>query len=209
MGNEQGGGISPPGDPQEGGLYIAGSDPGRFSREHSLNSSPDPVPSIIQVNPSAPSRQATGNSVQDELRRVEEELRLLGLGQPVTGGNDWLNDVIRCLWDYASSAVQREVLKNQEALARMIPFASSVKIHAFHLGNQPPHIGEIDVKRSDGQLKIFVPICYKVGVDVQVDIGFRTGIEGVEVEGTLVILMAPLLDEFPILGAVHFLFSIL
>lgn len=124
----------------------------------------------------------------------------------------WVNSLLRALWPNATVALENYINQElTEKLQRDLPSPfNSIHFARFSLGQGVPSFGPIEVRRhSDSQVLIEVEIRYASAVDVLLKAGssLSLGVKRLDFFGRLCLELKPLLDTWPIVGAVIVYFA--
>ena len=125
----------------------------------------------------------------------------------------WLNTLLRTLWPNATAALGTfacNELTSRLQHALPLPFKRA-RFARFSLGNGVPSFGPIDVlRRSDSHIAIEVEMCYSSAVDILLTAGpesVSVGVRQVRFHGRLCIELKPVLDTWPVVGALIIAFA--
>ncbi|OHE90434.1 C2 domain-containing protein [Colletotrichum orchidophilum] len=131
-----------------------------------------------------------------------------------SGGTEsagFLNDIIEQLWPNINVAGCRMVKEIVEPMfATMLPGPlASLKFVKLDLGNIPMRVSEVDVHKVDnGGIKLDMDVTWEGKSDIELDgkLVPKLGIEHVHLKGRLSILLAPLTNIIPLIGAAQVAF---
>ncbi|WQF76720.1 Putative C2 domain, synaptotagmin-like mitochondrial-lipid-binding domain, C2 domain superfamily [Colletotrichum destructivum] len=131
-----------------------------------------------------------------------------------SGGTEsagFLNDIIEQLWPNINVAGCKMVKDIVEPMfATMLPGPlSSLKFVKLDLGHVPMRVSEVDVHKVDnGGIKLDMDVTWEGKSDIELDGKMvpKLGIEHVHLKGRLSILLAPLIDAIPLIGAAQVAF---
>ncbi|EXF86512.1 C2 domain-containing protein [Colletotrichum fioriniae PJ7] len=131
-----------------------------------------------------------------------------------SGGTEsagFLNDIIEQLWPNINVAGCRMVKEIVEPMfATMLPGPlASLKFVKLDLGNVPMRVSEVDVHKVDnGGIKLDMDVIWEGKSDIELDGKMvpKLGIEHVHLKGRLSILLAPLTNIIPLIGAAQVAF---
>ncbi|KAK1727089.1 hypothetical protein CaCOL14_006958 [Colletotrichum acutatum] len=131
-----------------------------------------------------------------------------------SGGTEsagFLNDIIEQLWPNINVAGCRMVKEIVEPMfATMLPGPlASLKFVKLDLGNVPMRVSEVDVHKVDnGGIKLDMDVIWEGKSDIELDGKMvpKLGIEHVHLKGRLSILLAPLTNVIPLIGAAQVAF---
>ncbi|XP_053327587.1 extended synaptotagmin-3 [Spea bombifrons] len=125
---------------------------------------------------------------------------------------EWVNKVLGQAWPYFGAYVERMLTEKVEPLIR----ASNVHLKAFtftkiSFGQKFPRVNGVKAyaKNVDKREVILdVQICYTGDCEINVEVKklCKAGVKGVQLHGTLRVILAPLLPEAPFFGAVTMFF---
>ncbi|XP_063788884.1 extended synaptotagmin-3 [Pseudophryne corroboree] len=125
---------------------------------------------------------------------------------------EWVNKVVQQMWPYFGLYVEKLFQEKIEPLIR----ASNGHLKAFtftkvHFGEKSPRINGVKAytKKVDKREVILdVQICYTGDCEINVEVKklCKAGINGVQIHGTLRMILAPLLSDVPFIGAVTMFF---
>ncbi|KAK0377567.1 C2 domain-containing protein [Colletotrichum limetticola] len=131
-----------------------------------------------------------------------------------SGGTEsagFLNDIIEQLWPNINVAGCRMVKEIVEPMfATMLPGPlASLKFVKLDLGTVPMRVAEVDVHKVDnGGIKLDMDVIWEGKSDIELDGKMvpKLGIEHVHLKGRLSILLAPLTNIIPLIGAAQVAF---
>ncbi|KZL67596.1 C2 domain-containing protein [Colletotrichum tofieldiae] len=131
-----------------------------------------------------------------------------------SGGTEsagFLNDIIEQLWPNINVAGCKMVKDIVEPMfATMLPGPlSSLKFVKLDLGHVPMRVSEVDVHKADnGGIKLDMDVIWEGKSDIELDGNMvpKLGIEHVHLKGRLSILLAPLTNVIPLIGAAQVAF---
>ncbi|UQC79090.1 C2 domain-containing protein [Colletotrichum lupini] len=131
-----------------------------------------------------------------------------------SGGTEsagFLNDIIEQLWPNINVAGCRMVKEIVEPMfATMLPGPlASLKFVKLDLGTVPMQVAEVDVHKVDnGGIKLDMDVIWEGKSDIELDGKMvpKLGIEHVHLKGRLSILLAPLTNIIPLIGAAQVAF---
>ncbi|KAK1676160.1 C2 domain-containing protein [Colletotrichum godetiae] len=131
-----------------------------------------------------------------------------------SGGTEsagFLNDIIEQLWPNINVAGCRMVKEIVEPMfATMLPGPlASLKFVKLDLGTIPMRVSEVDVHKVDnGGIKLDMDVIWEGKSDIELDGKMvpKLGIEHVHLKGRLSILLAPLTNIIPLIGAAQVAF---
>eukprot|EP00397_Hematodinium_sp_SG-2012_P007435 GEMP01007480.1.p1 GENE.GEMP01007480.1~~GEMP01007480.1.p1 ORF type:complete len:673 (-),score=149.08 GEMP01007480.1:1459-3477(-) len=135
---------------------------------------------------------------------------LTATSQP-DGGADWLNNLLLFIWPRVSKVVQNAMDDLVEpAIRDAVPqIKESLEIYT-NMGEVPPTLGPIKTFRDDNScdsISIEMGISWDADLSVKAVASFLTVVvDRLKVRGTIVIKLCPLLDEIPLVGALHIYF---
>lgn len=131
-----------------------------------------------------------------------------------TGGEDWITKFLALLWPKASEAVMKicrdQVIPIlQKSLEKYM--MSEVSFTKMSLGDKPPQISSIECYKKDKQevdgVQIDCRVQFAGPIDVQLSIGrgrmVQVGVTGVIFDGTVSMVIKPMLGEMPVVGGVQ------
>lgn len=124
---------------------------------------------------------------------------------------EFLNDIVKQLWDYINVAGSQMVKDIVEPMFKeMLPGPlSSLYFKKIHLGQRPMKFANIDVHaRSEEVIKLDVDILWDGDVDIELAakmIG-SFGVEGIKLKGRLSVLLCPLVERLPLVTAAQVAF---
>ncbi|KKY37299.1 putative c2 domain-containing protein [Diaporthe ampelina] len=135
--------------------------------------------------------------------------RLTASGGTESAG--FLNDIVAQLWPNINIAGCRMVKEIVEPiLASTLPGPlSSLRFTKLDLGQQPIRISEVDVhKTQNGGIKLDMDILWdgKSDIDLEGSLVPKLGIKNIHLKGRLSILLAPLTNIIPLIGAAQVAF---
>jgi hypothetical protein len=122
----------------------------------------------------------------------------------------WANWLMRSTWQYVESAARKIINDRVEPmLNKSLPSAlKPVRVKEFSLGKSHPILGPLTgMKKTHGgaEIQLEVGVAYNGDVHVLLDIGgmAEVGVSNVMVTGTIVIKLAPFIEQLPIVGGVQ------
>lgn len=125
---------------------------------------------------------------------------------------EWINKVVRQMWPYFGLYMEKLFQEKIEPLVR----ASNGHLRAFtftkvHFGEQSPRINGVKAytKKVDKREVILdLQLCYTGDCEINVEVKkmCKAGVKGLQVQGTLRVILAPLLPDVPFVGAVTMFF---
>ncbi|CAD7962555.1 unnamed protein product [Amoebophrya sp. A25] len=126
----------------------------------------------------------------------------------------WLNVLVGTIWPHAKTAIQEIVEKQVIPDLQQNPGLSELHFARFNLGSRMPKFGPIVVHKivdSKGleKLHIELKIEYQSDIDMLLDSGYNAtvGIRSIFFDGTLNIIIGPLLDALPLIGTAQVFFA--
>lgn len=123
---------------------------------------------------------------------------------------EWVNKMLSTLWPYVNTAIAR-MLRNDIApmLNESLPAPlNTFSVKEFYLGEDAPRMGPISAyskkKQGGTGFEVDIFISWKPDVNVVLQIlGVKLGIKSLVIEGTLSVVLRPLLKEMPIVGGIQ------
>ncbi|KAM4626112.1 extended synaptotagmin-3 [Discoglossus pictus] len=125
---------------------------------------------------------------------------------------EWINKVLGQMWPYFGTYMEKLFQEKIEPLVR----ASNVHLNAFtftkvHFGEKAPRINGVKAytKKVDKREVILdLQLCYAGDCEINVEVKklCKAGINGIQIYGTLRVILAPLLSDVPFVGAVTMFF---
>ncbi|NXX83345.1 ESYT3 protein, partial [Urocolius indicus] len=124
---------------------------------------------------------------------------------------EWLNKVLIQAWPYFGTVMEKAFKEVLEPKIR----AKSVHLKTctftkIHFGEKCPRINGIKAYTKEinrGQVILDLQICYVGDCEIHMDISkFNLGVKGVQLYGTLRVILEPLLTDAPFVGAVTLFF---
>ncbi|XP_029442433.1 extended synaptotagmin-3-like, partial [Rhinatrema bivittatum] len=125
---------------------------------------------------------------------------------------EWLNKVLRQAWPYFGMYMEKMFQEKIEPSIR----GSNIHLKAFtftklSFGEKSPRITGVKVytKQVDKrEVMLDLQICYIGDCEINVEVKklCKAGVKGIQVHGTLRVVLAPLLSELPFVGAVTMFF---
>jgi len=124
---------------------------------------------------------------------------------------DFLNDIVEQLWPNINVAGCRMVKEIVEPMfASMLPGPlATLRFVKLDLGPVPMKVSEVDVHKTDhGGIKLDMNVTWEGKSDIELDGNMvpKIGIEHVHLKGRLSILLAPLINVIPLIGAAQVAF---
>lgn len=135
--------------------------------------------------------------------------------RPATGRRrseslEWLNDVVLRLWPKIDLAVQKIIHDQvtpqlQESLPG--PFKGTY-FKTFSLGQKTPRLGPVQVCQREDGLKLILDVDYQSDVNIDISaVVASIGVKSISLKGQLMIRLAPLIDEMPVVGGLTAYFN--
>ncbi|XP_056391309.1 extended synaptotagmin-3 isoform X2 [Hyla sarda] len=125
---------------------------------------------------------------------------------------EWINKVVRQMWPYIGTYMEKLFQEKIEPLVR----ASNSHLNAFtftkvHFGEKSPMINGVKayIKKVDKREVILdLQLCYIGDCEINVEVKklCKAGVKGIQVHGTLRVILGPLLPDVPFVGAVTMFF---
>nr|DBA19527.1 TPA: hypothetical protein GDO54_015349 [Pyxicephalus adspersus] len=125
---------------------------------------------------------------------------------------EWINKVLKQMWPYFGMYMEKLFQEKIEPLVR----ASNDHLKAFtftkvHFGEKSPKINGVKtyIKKVDKREVILdLQICYNGDCEINVEVKkiCKAGVKGVQIHGTLRLILGPLLSDAPFVGAITFFF---
>ncbi|KAM3916160.1 extended synaptotagmin-3 [Leptodactylus fuscus] len=125
---------------------------------------------------------------------------------------EWLNKVVQQMWPYFGLYMEKIFQEKIEPLVR----ASNGHLKAFtftkvHFGEKSPRISGVKAytKKVDKREVILdLQLCYTGDCEINVEVKklCKAGVNGIQVHGTLRVILSPLLSDAPFIGAVTMFF---
>lgn len=125
----------------------------------------------------------------------------------------WVNTLLGWIWPKANSAIETYVREDlTPVLQEQMPaLLRGVRFSRFSIGKNTPDFGPVEVVRhSESQVQVDLHIRYDGDVDIEVDAGtggIKFGINKLHFEGLLCIVLRPLVDKWPVVGAMKWYFA--
>lgn len=133
---------------------------------------------------------------------------------------EWMNALITEMWPFASQAIIGSIAEILEAALRhnTPPFLPSVEITKVNFGEVPPKVKEVLVRdhrmEKDGEpaKSLVVEVVVEYHGDATIELGLSSarkttfGISNMNLAGRVEVLMAPLVGQIPLFGAVQVAF---
>ncbi|KAF2127871.1 hypothetical protein P153DRAFT_423873 [Dothidotthia symphoricarpi CBS 119687] len=123
----------------------------------------------------------------------------------------FLNDIVAQLWpniNIAGCRMTKEIV--EPILASTLPGPlSSIRFVKLDLGPVPIQLANVDVhKTSTGGIKLDLDVIWEGQSDIELDGNMvpKFGIEHIHLKGRLSVLLAPLMDVIPLIGAAQIAF---
>mmetsp|Transcript_785 Transcript_785/g.2158 ORF Transcript_785/g.2158 Transcript_785/m.2158 type:complete len:594 (-) Transcript_785:114-1895(-) len=125
----------------------------------------------------------------------------------------WVNKLFKAIWPNTMLALVKFV--NAELTSKLqrdlpVPFKSA-RFSRFSLGEGVPSLGPIDVmKRSDDHISVELDLSYSSVVDILLSAGpesINIGIKYISFAGRLCVELQPVLDTWPVVGALILAFA--
>ncbi|XP_071978249.1 extended synaptotagmin-3 [Engystomops pustulosus] len=125
---------------------------------------------------------------------------------------EWINKVVRQMWPFLGTFMEKLFQEKIEPMVR----ASNIHLKAFtftkvHFGEKSPRIDGVKAytKKVDKREVILdLQLCYTGDCEINVEVKklCKAGVKGIQVHGTLRVILAPLLADVPFVGAVTMFF---
>ncbi|KAM5151896.1 extended synaptotagmin-3 [Mantella aurantiaca] len=125
---------------------------------------------------------------------------------------EWINKVVKQMWPYFGIYMEKLFQEKIEPLVR----ASNDHLKAFtftkvHFGEKSPRINGVKAytKKVDKREVILdLQLCYAGDCEINVEVKklCKAGVKGIQIHGTLRLILGPLLPDVPFIGAVTFFF---
>jgi len=131
-----------------------------------------------------------------------------------SGGTEslgWLNDIIKQMWPNINAAAATMVKELVEpGLREGLPGPlNGLKFTKISLGSAPPRFDNIDVfTQTEGSIKLNIDLHW-VAEDFDIELAtgiISAGVESIKIVGRLSVLMGPLVNTLPCIGAVQLAF---
>jgi len=147
------------------------------------------------------------------LRTAQGEEAPVTTTAPASEGEtlEWLNQIVVKMWPQVNKAATRIVQESvTPAIQASMPsrLASGTHFKEFTLGSKTPVFGPITVNDRPNGSNITVGFAYESDVDIYLSAVVATiGIQGLKICGEMHVVLEPLLEEMPVVGAakVYFL----
>ncbi|KAI8186101.1 Extended synaptotagmin-2 [Colletotrichum sp. SAR 10_65] len=131
-----------------------------------------------------------------------------------SGGTEsagFLNDIVDQLWPHINIAAGRMTKEIVEPmLASMLPGPlSTLRFSKIDLGNVPMRFSQVDVHKTDNEgIKLDMDLDWdgQCDIDLEGKMVPKLGIEKVHIHGRLSVLLSPLTDIIPLIGAAQVAF---
>eukprot|EP00439_Symbiodinium_sp_Y106_P069044 s1118_g11.t2 len=127
------------------------------------------------------------------------------------GSLSWLNALISWLWPSFNRAVMDFV--HEDLMPRLRDALPSMLRHVtcsrFTLGEKSPELGPVQVLESPHRVDLVLGVQYLSDVDISFDAGggVSFGVRHLICNGKMCVSLRPLLQRFPVAGAVHMFFA--
>ncbi|XP_040214288.1 extended synaptotagmin-3 isoform X2 [Rana temporaria] len=125
---------------------------------------------------------------------------------------EWINKIVKQMWPYFGMYMEKLFHEKIEPLVR----ASNDHMKAFtftkvNFGDKSPRINGVKVytKQVDKREVILdLQLCYSGDCEINVEVKklCKAGVKGLQIHGTLRVILAPLMSDVPFIGAVTFFF---
>ncbi|XP_053554003.1 extended synaptotagmin-3 [Bombina bombina] len=125
---------------------------------------------------------------------------------------EWINKVLKQMWPYFGMYVEKLLHEKVEPLVR----STNVHLSAFtftkvSFGDKPPRINGVKAytKKVDKREVILdIQLSYSGDCEVNIEVKkvCKAGVKGIQLHGTLRVILAPLLPNVPFIGAVTMFF---
>eukprot|EP00929_Paragymnodinium_shiwhaense_P017382 TRINITY_DN12656_c0_g1_i3.p1 TRINITY_DN12656_c0_g1~~TRINITY_DN12656_c0_g1_i3.p1 ORF type:complete len:607 (+),score=53.33 TRINITY_DN12656_c0_g1_i3:73-1893(+) len=125
----------------------------------------------------------------------------------------WVNDVITHIWPKAGAALTRAVHDElAQQLQDVLPAAfDRARFVRFSLGHSSPSVSRVEVQRQTEQdVELVVQLRYASRADICLDAGsngLTLGVDYISLSGRLCLVIAPLVADWPLFGAVKAFFA--
>jgi hypothetical protein len=180
------------------------------------------VPQLQNILPSPPRGGVAIDYQIAKSMRPSPSMQLLGERQPLRPNSldaaadrstlSWVNTLLGWIWPKANKAIMQWVHEDftprlQEALPS--PF-KGLHFSTFSLGRNTPDFGPVEViQHSDSHVQLDLDINYISDVDILIDAGtggITFGINQLKFAGRLCIVLRPLVNKWPLIGAMKWFF---
>ncbi|XP_068102422.1 extended synaptotagmin-3 isoform X2 [Hyperolius riggenbachi] len=125
---------------------------------------------------------------------------------------EWINKILVQVWPYVGLYMEKHFREKIEPLVR----ASNGHLKAFtftkiHFGEKAPRVNGIKAytKKVDKREVILdMQFCYNGDCEVSVEVKklYKAGVSGIQIHGTVRVILAPLMSDKPFAGAITFFF---
>ncbi|XP_048055066.1 extended synaptotagmin-1-like isoform X3 [Megalobrama amblycephala] len=111
---------------------------------------------------------------------------------------EWLNEAIQQAWPTISQYVKKQLLNKTIA-----PYINITKIN---FDGQPVKLHGVKTHKGNekGQILFYVDISYDG--DVEINVAYLFGVKRIQLRGIIGVILGPLIDDVPIVGAVTMFF---
>jgi len=131
-----------------------------------------------------------------------------------SGGNEslgWLNDILKQMWPnicVAGEVLTKEIV--EPALEEGLPSAlKGIKLTKVYFGSSPPTFDNIDVITATdvNSIKLNMDLTF-IAEDCEIELAGRVsvGVKSMKLKGRISVVMSPLINTLPCIGAVQFAF---
>ena len=120
----------------------------------------------------------------------------------------WLNKAIKQVWPHANAAIKKFLVQGlfhdlNDSLPW--PLKNTLSVDSFELGEEPPALGPISAYPKQHQdfpgFEVDVTVVWRPVCDIRFFVlNVPVGIRGLELSGTISVVLRPLLDELPVVG---------
>jgi hypothetical protein len=156
------------------------------------------------------SRGASPPAAADTLARVDELPSWVYF--PDVDRAEWLNKMIQQMWPYIGTYIKKLLMETVQPLVNsalpsiLTPFA----FDTIDLGTVPPRVGGVKVYVDNvgrDEVIIDLEVIYASDADLKVSHrGFHAGVKDLTVSGTVRVVLKPLVNKIPIIGALSVCF---
>ncbi|OCT85107.1 hypothetical protein XELAEV_18023272mg [Xenopus laevis] len=126
--------------------------------------------------------------------------------------NKSLNVIVESMWPYVTTVLENTLRqKIQPKIRSASKYLSSFRFINVDFGNKAPQVTALRAHADPKKKQIMLDLEISYNTEVKVDVGFTAetaiaGVKSVKLEGTLRIILAPLMEEVPLAGSLTFYF---
>ncbi|XP_031757229.1 extended synaptotagmin-1 [Xenopus tropicalis] len=123
-----------------------------------------------------------------------------------------LNAIFENIWPYLTEYLETMLRqKIQPKIRSSSKYLASLRFINIDFGDKPPEVTALRAHGDPERKQIILDLEISYDTEVKIDIGFNektpiAGVKSIKLEGTLRIILAPLMEDAPLFGAITFYF---